>query len=338
MSDGNTPPTGGIAGSLSVQDAVRQLVAERKEPEQAAPQQRPTPPASPEPVDDAPDASDLETLEDSGEPEAPPPEQPRIRLSDGYEATLDEVAEWRRGQLREADYTRKTQELADQRRNMDAQWRQFQANTQQYAQAIDQAIAVVSHFMPPPPSDDLRKQDFFAWQEKKAEYDAQQDKLRALQHQRGEIQRAERAKRQQQQAYHLAQEQQKLLALRPELRDPAKVAKYTQDVQQFGVANGYSPQEVASVRDHRLFNIIDKAMKWDKFQASRAKLAEKAKAAQPMPPVQSPGRRASSAERQAAQIAPYQKAFDQSADAGRSSAVRDAARLLAAERAASLKR
>ena len=80
------------------------------------------------------------------------------------------------------------------------------------------------------------------------------------------------------------------------------------------------------------------AMKWRKLQASKAKLAEKAKEAQPMPPVQSPGRRQSSAERQNAQLAPLRKQFEQSAVSGRSNALRDAARLLAAERAAAARK
>lgn len=336
MSDPNTPPTGGTGGALSVRDAVSQLVSER-EPEQA----QPAPPSPQQPADDGPDASDLEALETSGEEfeESPQPQQPsRVRLQDGYEATLEEVAEWRRGQLRQADYTRKTQELAAHRQHVAAQWQAFQNNTQQYAQAIDQAIAVVSHFMPPPPDDDLRKQDIFAWTEKKAEYDAQIGKLQRLQQQRAQIAQTEYQKAQQRHAYHLAREQHALLTLKPELRDPAKAAKYTQDVQRYGVSRGYTPQEVASIHDHRLLAVVDDAMKWQKLQASKARLAEKAKEAAPMPRVQSPGRRPSSAERSARVVAPFQKAFDQSADAGRSSAIRDAARLLAAERAASLKR
>ena len=145
-------------------------------------------------------------------------------------------------------------------------------------------------------------------------------------------------KQQQQMAHHLQREQQALLALKPELRDPAKAVKYTEDVKRFAVANGYRPEDAAQIRDHRLLNVIDKAMKWDRLQASKARLSEKAKEAQPMPPVQSPSRRQSSAERTSAQIAPLKQAFEKSAEFGRSHAIRDAARLLAAERAASLKR
>ena len=143
--DGNNPPVGGTAEPLTIRGAVNELISERKDQEPA----QPTTPSPQAPAEDAPDPADLEALEASGEPEPSQPEQPRVRLHGRNEATLDEVAEWRRGQLRQSDYTRKTQELAEQRRQMGAQWQQFQQNTQQYAQAIDQAIAVVSHFMPP---------------------------------------------------------------------------------------------------------------------------------------------------------------------------------------------
>ena len=334
----SNPPSGGTVEPLTIRGAVNQLIGERKIPEPAA---TPAPPPPQEPAaDDAPDPADLEALEATEQPDdQPQPDKPKYRLDDGYEASVDEIAEWRKGALRQADYTRKTQELAEQRRQFGAQWQQFQQNQQATAQAIDQAIAIVTHFMPEAPTEDLRKQDFFAWQEKKADYDAQIGKLQQLHAWRGQIAQVEQQKQRYASLQRLAKEQEALLAMRPELRDPAKAVKYTEEVKKYGVSRGYTPQEVAHIRDHRLLAVVDDAMKYQKLMAAKAKLSEKAKDAAPMaPPVQTPGRRQSVAEREAAQLAPLKKAFESSAESGSQKSLRDAARLLAAERAASLRK
>lgn len=45
--------------------------------------------------------------------------EPKITLPDGRELTVAEILEWEQGNLRQADYSRKTQELANRRREFD---------------------------------------------------------------------------------------------------------------------------------------------------------------------------------------------------------------------------
>jgi hypothetical protein len=311
MEDGNNPAPAGNAEPLTFRGAVNQLVGERRqEPEAPA-----TPPPQ-APVEDAPDPADLEALEASEETDAPEQEQPqRYRLKDGSEATLDEIEDWRKGTLRQQDYTRKTQELAAQRQQQAAQWQAFQQNQAQYAQAIDQAISILQHRLPQPPSDELRKQDFFAWQEKKADYDAEIGKLQSLHHQRQQLAYAEQQKQRQGYARHLQREQQALLAARPELRDPARAVKFSEDVKKYAVNKGYRPEDVSRIADHRLLSVVSDAMQWQKLQAQKAKLSEKAKDAQPMPPVQAPGRRQSSSERTGVALKSLEQRLDEATSA-----------------------
>src|SRR5690606_4606988 len=58
--------------------------------------------------------SDDETSEDDQA------EEPKYRLTDGTEVTLAEIEEWRKGNLRQSDYTRKTMELAETRKELEA--------------------------------------------------------------------------------------------------------------------------------------------------------------------------------------------------------------------------
>ncbi|WP_216073718.1 hypothetical protein, partial [Acinetobacter baumannii] len=57
---------------------------------------------------DADGDADPENSED-----AAAPQPARIRLADGTEATAEQIQEWRDAGLRTADYTRKTQEVAE---------------------------------------------------------------------------------------------------------------------------------------------------------------------------------------------------------------------------------
>lgn len=330
MDDSNNLPSGGTA-ELTLRGAANLLQAERnKEPD--------TPVTRPDPVspqaqqqEDTPDPADLAALDAAeDEPtEATQQEQPpKVRLKDGTEVTFDELEEWRKGTLRQADYTKKTQELAEQRKKFEADFSQFQQQSQTHAQAIDQAIALVQHFMPQPPSDDLRKQDIFAWTEAKAEYDAQVGRLQSLMTQKAQIEHMEGQKRQQALMDHYRQQQESLYSARPELKDPVKATKFWEDVKSLGSNLGFKAEEMAQISDYRLLLMADKAVKYDRLMAHKAKLADKAKDAAPMaPPVQSPGRRQSTAERESAALAPLRQRFEQSGN------LRDAARLLTAERA-----
>jgi hypothetical protein len=53
-------------------------------------------------------------------------EEVKVRMSDGKEYTLAEVEQWQKGNMLQSDYTRKQQELAEQRRNMESQLTDYQ--------------------------------------------------------------------------------------------------------------------------------------------------------------------------------------------------------------------
>jgi hypothetical protein len=328
LDNSNNLPPGGTAEPLTLRGAVDQITAERNKVQD-------TPPQAPVPAqgyeDEAPiDPADLAAID--AEPEATPVEQPKIRLRDGTEATLEELEDWRKGTLRQQDYTKKTQELAEQRKKFEADFGQFQQRTQAHASAIDNAIAIAHHFLPKPPSDELRKQDFYAWQEQKAEYDAQVGKLNTLVGQRNELAAQEQQKHSEALKQFMVKEQEMLHSLRPEFKDPVKAQKFWSDAVKTGADVGFTPDDMnqmMSTANHRGYLLLEKAVKYDRIMAQKAKLAEKAKNAEPMaPPVAAPGRRQSPAERSGAALRPLQDRLDQTGN------LRDAARLLAAERAA----
>lgn len=65
------------------------------------------------------------------EPTPPSEEEPTITLADGSKVKLSEVEEWKKGSMMEADYRRKTQELAQERRETQAQRELAEAQLQE---------------------------------------------------------------------------------------------------------------------------------------------------------------------------------------------------------------
>lgn len=57
----------------------------------------------------------------------------KIKMPDGKEVTLDQVAEWEKGYMLQADYTRKTQALAEERRKLEQERAAFDPATTQNA-------------------------------------------------------------------------------------------------------------------------------------------------------------------------------------------------------------
>ena len=110
---------------------------------------------------------------------------------------------------------------------------------------------------------------------------------------------AQQAYRQQQ---YLVQQAQTVLQKMPELRDPVKFAKWTEELKALAVAHNYQIGELSQVRDARLIGILNEAMENRRNKAANESLKAKLKvqqAAKPAPSVQQPQRRRTTATVQA---------------------------------------
>lgn len=91
---------------------------------------------------EAGDSDDVlgETVDDSDDDEANDEDGPLIEVPDGAKLRLPDGTEVDVAQavLLQADYTRKTQELAEQRRQLEGKWNEVQQTEQQYQQAYGQ--------------------------------------------------------------------------------------------------------------------------------------------------------------------------------------------------------
>lgn len=240
---------------------------------------------------DEPDDDEEKSDDDSEEPEgeedseqeAEAPPTYRIKIDgEEVEVTLEEL---QKGYSRNADYTRKTQALAEQRKAIEAEAAAYRDGRQQYGQLLEQMSAALTEVSAQEPDWEHIAQTnpqampilLARWQKHKervAAVDAERAKLAAEQFEESQKQRAS----------HLATEREKLIEAIPTWKDPATRRKEQAEIIAFARSIGYSDAEIANATDHRAVLMMRKAMEGARVAAKRpaakAKI-EKIKAATP---------------------------------------------------------
>lgn len=181
----------------------------------------------------------------------------------GQKLTLKEL---KQGYERHADYTRKTQELAQAKKQVDVQVDQIREGTIQYFQNLEREIALL---LPQEPDWDQLAQD------DPAEFIAQQQKWKGI-HARIQHVRQERAVLEQQQAQRaeaehkaaLAEGQKRLAEMHPELAK-AETGK-AQALGKYLVDLGIPAEAISRETNPVLFSIAYKAMQFEELQKQKA--------------------------------------------------------------------
>lgn len=208
------------------------------------------------------------------------------------EVTLDEL---QAGYSRQADYTRKSQVLAEQRKQADEELAATQQERQRYLSQLEQFNTQADSKL-----DELKSTDWTRLKEEDpTEYMLKRDQYRELQENKRTVEEEQKNlqyKTQQEQQAKWQEElgrQQEIMAQRlPEWNDPTKGAKLKQDIKSFAVKTGFSEQEVDSLIDARSVDVLHKAMLYDNLLA--AKISNKK--AKVVPKVTRPGSPATKGE------------------------------------------
>lgn len=222
------------------------------------------------PDDEAPDD------EDEGETEAPEAEEPpvvyadekaKVKLPDGSEMP---VAELIKGRMLQADYTRKTQEVANERKAVQADVERMQRITTAF---VDHLSALVPD---PPPADLLYRdpQKAFVQQQIHDRAMAQVQQLIEMGNAPKEISTGMNEaddKRQLQEA------NQRLIEMFPEAASGQTREAFFNGVQSVASQLGFSNADLSSIRDPRIFALAHWASKG--MAADKAKATAKAKVA-----------------------------------------------------------
>lgn len=277
-----------MSTQLSMQDAVSLLVT----PSEETPQENETPVAD-EDVSQAP--TEETEAEDVTEAEAEEVEEQSSDdddydadeaepVEDSIEVTIDGKVEKvtreeaAKGYQRQADYSRKTMELAKQRKALAAEAQKIAAEREQYAQAlslVQQQLAAEEA----PDWDRLRESDPYQYMLEKDAWRDKQERLAQVQAEQAKLQQQQMAEQQVAMNQELANQRTVLLDRIPAWKDSSTAEKEKAAIVDYAKSSGFTDEEVNNVVDARAVELLYKAWQFDqlmKDQRVKSKQVKKA--------------------------------------------------------------
>ena len=227
------------------------------------------------------DESEAEAEEESEGTDEEADEDPLYAVTingEEHEVTFDELL---RGYSRQSDYTRKTQELSNDRKQMESLQQQYnsevatiQAERQQYMESLNQIIANSSAGLDKFANLDwqsLKDTDPIEYVTKKEEFREAQEKVQQMQQEQYHAQQRHAEESKQLRSQILQEEHGKLSAALPEWSEPEKQKKMASEIRDYASSQGFSAEEINSLIDHRSLLVLLKASKYDAMQKADVK-------------------------------------------------------------------
>lgn len=185
---------------------------------------------------------------------------------DGEETTVEEL---RNGYLRQKDYTRKTQELADNRKAMQAELAELDRERAEYAQLLPAMAERIGQAAEQEPDwDKLYDTDptmaAKAERQWRKQQDERQAQLQAVKAEQERMRQIAEHKNQQLQQQYLQQQREILPEVIPEWRDRKVAAAEATQIRDFLLGEGFTEQDVGGMTNATLVKLARKAMLYDR--------------------------------------------------------------------------
>lgn len=235
--------------------------------------------------EDEEDSEEADTEEDNEEPDTEEDEdteepeedsEPVYTTPDGEEVTLDEL---KRGYLRQSDYTKKTQEIAEARHRAVEAFQAVEQHNNVVAEHLHMALGVLEPQLAELASTDwdtLAQTDAYEYAEKRALFDQAQIRYQRLTAAAQQTVAQAQQQKQLKQAEYLRAEQQKLIMAIPDLADPKAGPKLSREIKEYALAGvGLSPEEAGNLTDHRLVVVLNKARLYDQLLSAQSTAGKK---------------------------------------------------------------
>jgi len=194
------------------------------------------------------------------------------------EVSLNELLN---GYSRQSDYTKKTQQLSQERQQMgqlQQQWQQemiaAQTERQQYIDALGQVVNQSMTGLEEYANIDwetLKEDDPIAYVTRRDEFREAQGNVRAMQEQQAYAMQQQDAEMQNAIQYRAREEMGMLVEKVPEWKDKETRQELTKNLREYATGQGFSPEEISSLIDHRSLIVLMKAQKYDAMQNSDVK-------------------------------------------------------------------
>jgi len=239
-----------------------------------------------EAVEASADEADVEAVEepegDEEAEEAPTAAQTfRVKVDgEEVEVPLDELL---KGYSRTADYTRKTQAIAEARKNAEAEAAQAREERQRYAQTLQVLEAQLKAAQPPEIDwDRLYQENPVEWVRQRELVRTRQEQQAWVENQRRALAEKQALEEQQVAEQTLQVERTKLLEQLPEWRDSTKARAEKAKIVSYATEKlGFTTDEISDLYDARAVLALRKAMLYDEVmsrqQNLRPKIQQKAK-------------------------------------------------------------
>ena len=273
MSESQAMNMADAASAISAMLAPEQGQAEVDETQQVEESEEDTETAASEEessgVEDAPEEETSEEQSEEGEGQEEQDQTQTFTVKvDGKEVAVT-LEELQNGYSRTQDYTRKTQQIAEVRKQVEQETQAVRAERQQYAQLLGALQAQLQATEPQVDMDRLYNEDPIEWVRTKEVMRERQEKALAIQAEQQRLSQLSQYEQQRAMEEQLSKEKDALLAALPEWRDPKKAQAEKALVVESAKAAGFSEDDLKSVYDHRLVLLLRKAGLYDQMVSKR---------------------------------------------------------------------
>ena len=187
-----------------------------------------------------------------------------------YEVTQDELIQ---GYQRNADYTRKTQELAAEKQQSSDFVERSKKDVETKLARLDQLNqAAQSQLQQEYAQIDFEK----LYEEDPAEAARLEHKMRKKNEQLQQVQRQTQELQTQEFSKYLEEQQKKLSVKVPEMNHPEKGSEFKKQMRNYLSSVGFNNQEIDSVYDHRYVLLVKDAMNYRNLQKAKPEIKKKA--------------------------------------------------------------
>jgi hypothetical protein len=284
MSENTMTPEGSGSGTLTVSQAANAFEglmdtpansSEQRAGEQEAEQvleQEAEPQQETEQVEETVD-DEAEVQEDDSQEE-----EPSYVIKAAGEEKEVPLSELIKGYQLGADYTKKTTEVAEQRKLVEAERgaiEEAKYARDSYAQRLQAIDNFLTSQMPQEDLHSLKENDPIGYAVKVAELSEKKEQLQAIRAEQARIAQEQQSENARAMSDRVAQEASKLAQVLPEFSDPAKGDNVRKEIRNYGKTLGFTDEELSQVYDSRHVLTLHKAMMYDKLQKSKPAITKK---------------------------------------------------------------
>ena len=221
------------------------------------------------------ESDDEEVADTPDEEEEADPDADLVVTIDGEDIPLSELKEWKKGQLRQDDYTRKLQTVSADRQALLEERAAANNRTVELEESVQAFATFVQGLIPPEPSMSLARSNPGQYTQDKALREQAISELGQLFDVKSKVE-------QQTQQWSSADVQQfrdsenaELAKVMPALKDPAKLAAFDTRITSAAQEFGFSESEISQTADHRIRQLVHYASLGKKAEANRKNAARR---------------------------------------------------------------